>query len=195
MDSFASSSSSINQSLSLFVPYMFPNITEARVASVFFSTGLGEVHHVDFISKTDKNGKRYNSAYVHFKRWFDGTTVSNFQERVVNPDKEARVVYDDPWFWIVLENTAIKTEVKTEAKPENMAFVSSDYAAILEAKLAAASVRIEELENDAYDRIAMLEDRVLRLEEDKDDAQDDDNLFGQEEKEEQMHHRLNWRST
>jgi hypothetical protein len=123
--------SSVNQSLSLFIPYVFVNITEARVANVFLSNGYGEVHHVDFVPKTDKNGKHYNSAYVHFNHWFDSPTVVNFQERVTSPDKDARVVYDDPWFWIVLENTAVK---KTPPAEET-AFVSSDYAAILEARI------------------------------------------------------------
>jgi hypothetical protein len=154
---------SINQQLSLFVPYMFPNITEARVAKVFSSLNLGAVHHVDFVGKTDKNGKRYNAAYIHFDYWCDNDVAAGFQERVTNPDKEARVVYDEPWYWIVLENTAVKT-----AKPDT-SLVSSDYAAILEGKLAAAEKRLEELEESSWQRIAELEERVLALEQDSQD--------------------------
>jgi hypothetical protein len=150
--------SSINQQLSLFVPYMFLNITEARIAAIFASLLLGEVHHVDFVPKTDKNGKKYNAAYIHFRHWYNTPTVENFQERVTNPDKEARIVYDEPWFWIVLENTAVKTN-ETE-------FVSSDYATLLEGKLAAAEKRLEELEEASWERIAELEERVLALEQD-----------------------------
>jgi len=150
----------INHQLSLFVPYMFPNITQDRVVEVFDSNHLGVVHHVDFLKKTDRNGKSYNAAYIHFSHWYENQIVANFQERVVNPDKDARVVYDDPWYWIVLENTTFKT-----AKPEEMEFVSADYAALLEKKLIDAEKRLEELEESSWERIAELEERVLVLEE------------------------------
>jgi hypothetical protein len=156
--------SSINQQLSLFVPYVFANITEARVSKVFSTLRLGEVHHVDFVPKTDKNGKNYNAAYIHFAHWYESDTVAHFQERVTNPDKEARLVYDEPWYWIVLENTAAKTPKANETE-----FVSSDYAAILENKLAAVEKRLEELEESSWERIAELEERVLDLEQDAQD--------------------------
>lgn len=159
--SSVSTMTSINQQLSLFVPYMFPNITEARVSAIFSALLLGEVHHVDFIPKTDKNGKSYNAAYIHFAFWHESDTAARFQERVTNPGKEARLVYDEPWFWIVLENTAIKGSRAQETE-----LVSSDYAAILEGKLAAAEKRIEDLEEDAWQRIAELEERVSYMEND-----------------------------
>jgi hypothetical protein len=155
---------SINQQLSLFVPYMFPNITEARVSAVFSALLLGEVHHVDFIPKTDKNGRNYNAAYIHFAFWHESDTAAHFQERVTNPGKEARLVYDEPWFWIVLENTAVKTP-----KAQETEFVSSDYASMLEGKLAAVEKRLEELEESSWERIAELEERVADLEQDAQD--------------------------
>ena len=161
--------SSINQQLSLFIPYMFSNITEARVAKVFASLLLGEVHHVDFIPKTDKNGKSYNAAYIHFASWYNSDITFHFQERVLNPDKEARLVYDEPWFWIVLENTAVKTPKSEEKETE---LVSADYATMLEDKLAAVEKRLEELEEDSWYRIAELEERVSVLEQDAEDHSD-----------------------
>lgn len=158
--------SSINQQLSLFVPYMFANITEARVSKVFSALRLGEVSRVDFVPKTDKNGKNYNAAYIHFNIWYDSDTVAHFQGRVTNTDKEARIVYDEPWYWIVLQNTAVKTPKSQEKETE---FVSSDYAAILENKLAAVEKRLEELEESSWERIAELEERVLVLEQDAQD--------------------------
>jgi hypothetical protein len=154
--------SSINQQLSLFVPYVFANITQERIARVFENNHLGIVDHVDFVRKTDKNGKPYNAVYVHFSNWFNTSTVENFQERVMNPDKEARVVYDDPWYWIVLQNTGAKS-----AKADETEFVSSDYAAILERKLADTERRLAELEESSWERIAELEERVLVLEQER----------------------------
>jgi hypothetical protein len=168
--------SSINQQLSLFVPYMFANITEVRVSKVFSALLLGEVSRVDFVPKTDKNGKSYNAAYIHFNLWYDSDTVAHFQERVTNSEKEARIVYDEPWYWIVLENTAVKMHSAQEMpkaqdmpKAQETEFVSSDYAAILENKLAALEKRLEELEESSWERIAELEERVADLEQDAQD--------------------------
>jgi len=138
-----------------------------RVSLLFSQLHLGEVHHVDFIPKTDKNGRSYNAAYIHFAYWYDNSTAENFQERVTNPEKEARLVYDEPWFWIVLENTGAKAP-----KAEETTLVSSDYAAILEKKLAETEKRLEELEESSWQRIAELEERVLVLEQDNGDYDD-----------------------
>lgn len=184
-----STMSSIMQNLSLFIPYVFANITEERIARVFENNHLGVVDHVDFVRKTDKNGKAYNAVYVHFSRWFNNSVVENFQERVLSPDKEARVVYDDPWFWIVLQNTGAKI-----VKAEETEFVSSDYATILEKKLADAEKRLEELEESSWERIAELEERVLALENVDDDMPSLIDVEYEQE-EEPMQSRLNWRGT
>ena len=99
---------SVDQSLSLFIPRVFPNITQERVADIFYRLGLGDVRRVDRVSKSDANGNEYYSIYVHFNHWNETLAVANFQERVLNPDKEARIVYGDPWYWIVLENKGQK---------------------------------------------------------------------------------------
>jgi hypothetical protein len=157
---------------------MFSNITEARVAKVFASLLLGEVHHVDFIPKTDKNGKSYNAAYIHFAFWYESDIACHFQERVLNPDKEARLVYDEPWFWIVLENTAVKAPKSEEKETE---LVSADYATMLEAKLSAVEKRLEELEEDSWHRIAELEERVSDLEQDAQDLRELGRLVEEED--------------
>jgi len=105
----SSPSLQVRQDLSLFIPHMFPNITPERVSRVFSSNLIGDVKRVDFVPKTDKNGNMYNSAYIHFHSWCNSITVSNLQSRVLDPNREARIVYDDPWYWIVLPNTANTT--------------------------------------------------------------------------------------
>jgi hypothetical protein len=100
----------IDYDLSLYIPHVFPNFEKEYVAGVFEDMEFGIVDHVDLVAKMDKNGKTYNAAYIHFSEWFNTTAVANFQERVINPDREARIVHDDPWFWIVLENKAKKYE-------------------------------------------------------------------------------------
>lgn len=99
--------SSINN-MSLYIPHIFDNFTKDDVASVFEKCLIGKVEHIDFISKLGKDGKTYNAAYIHFEYWFENSTAARFQERILDGKKEARLVYDDPWYWIVLENKAKK---------------------------------------------------------------------------------------
>lgn len=100
---------------SLYIPHVFSNINERRIKSTFDFLGLCKVSHVDFVPKMGANGT-YNSIYIHIECWYNNVVADNFQERVRNPDKEARIVYDDPWYWIALENTGRKF-VSGDRKP------------------------------------------------------------------------------
>ena len=96
------------QNISLYIPHIFANFGKDFVAQVFEDLNIGNVKNIDFISKCGQDGKEYNAAYIHFTEWYDTIASHNFQARVVDPIKEARVVYDEPWYWIVLENKARK---------------------------------------------------------------------------------------
>jgi hypothetical protein len=87
--------------ISLYIPRVFKNITGKRISAIFHSLRIGQVRSVNFIPKVGKQG-HYNSVSIHFDYWYDNVAARNFQEKVIT-NKEARVVYDDPWFWIVQE--------------------------------------------------------------------------------------------
>ena len=95
--------------MSIYIPHVFSNITDDRIIRVFDSLSLGKVSRIDLVEKMSKYGTVYNAAYIHFEYWYDTVTSQSFQERVRNPDKEARLVYDEPWYWIVLENHGTKS--------------------------------------------------------------------------------------
>ena len=99
--------STINN-ISIYIPHVFANIDKDRVSDAFESQGIGKVKNVDFVGKLGKDGYAFNAVYVHFEYWYNSSVARNFQERVLNPNKEARIVYEDPWYWIVLENKAKK---------------------------------------------------------------------------------------
>lgn len=96
----------MTQPMSIYIPHVFTNITKEFIMKTFENWQIGKVDHVDFTDKIDKKGKMYYSAYVHFDSWFDNIVSQNFQDRVKNPEKEAKLVYSDPWFWVCLENTS-----------------------------------------------------------------------------------------
>lgn len=100
--------------MSLYIPHVFGNISKEQVAETFEKLKIGKVNNIDFVQKMGK--EIYNAAYIHFEYWYDNTAARNFQERVLNPEKEARIIYDEPWYWIVLENNA-KKHVSGDRKP------------------------------------------------------------------------------
>ena len=108
MSSQMQSEVQFNTQLSLYIPHVFPNFTAEYIANVFEFMGIGSIDHVDLIAKQDKHGNYYNAAYIHFAYWYNGPIAENFQARVLDPTREARIIHDDPWYWIVLENTAKK---------------------------------------------------------------------------------------
>jgi hypothetical protein len=104
------------QNISLYIPHIYANYTSGRVFDIIEKMNFGEIKRVDFVPKTGSDGKPYNAAYIHFYQWYDNIVARNFQERVLNPAQEARIMYDDPWYWIVLENKT-KKHVPGERKP------------------------------------------------------------------------------
>jgi hypothetical protein len=96
------------QNISLYVPHVFANYSKAAVAKIF-SEYVGHVKEVDFVSKKSHDGRPYNAAYIHFHAWHNNHATVNLQARVLDPTQEARIVYDDPWYWIVLENKGQKS--------------------------------------------------------------------------------------
>jgi hypothetical protein len=75
---------------------------------VFNGLHIGEVKSVDLVSKMGSDSKHYNAVYVHFTTWYDTKVAHDFQKRLLDPTKEVKVMYDHPWYWIVLENKGKK---------------------------------------------------------------------------------------
>lgn len=96
-----------NNSLSLYIPHIFGNYTKDYVAKTFDDLNIGKVKYIDFVQKMSDNGV-YNAAYIHFEYWYTNVIARNFQSRVLDTTKEARLMYEDPWYWIVLENKSNK---------------------------------------------------------------------------------------
>uniref|UniRef100_A0A6C0F2R2 Uncharacterized protein n=1 Tax=viral metagenome TaxID=1070528 RepID=A0A6C0F2R2_9ZZZZ len=107
-------SSSLSSFPSFYIPRVFKNIGEERVIGVFESLGFGCVDRVDFVRRRGEKGDEYNSVYVHFASMNDTNMVRRFLDKLQNggPQNPPRVVYDDPWFWIVLENKPKQARVQ-----------------------------------------------------------------------------------
>lgn len=97
---------------SVFIPRVSSWITEPMIQNTFWKNMLGFVSRVDFVSKMDKNCVLYNAAYIHMQQWMDTTEAIHFLERIEEKG-QARIVYDDPYYWIVLKNTSDNQKPKT----------------------------------------------------------------------------------
>ena len=88
---------------SLCIPRVFNNIDESRIRAIFDQLGLGEIHHIDVISRKNEKGEPFKRAYIHFKTWYSNTIAQEARRKLLT-GKEIKVVYDTPWFWKVSAN-------------------------------------------------------------------------------------------
>jgi len=101
-------SSRIDQSLSLMIPRVFPKwVDEEKMIDIFDQQQIGKVYKVSIIRMPDSKKRNYPiyQAFIYFSAWYDSEVAYNFQQRIFGQRGQARVVYDDPWYWVVFENT------------------------------------------------------------------------------------------
>ena len=192
--SSTASSSSISEKFSVFIPYVYRSVTEECIAHAFETNNLGLVDHVDFVRMVDSKGKSYKRAYVHFTNWFDNNVADNFKEKVIHSIKGTRLVYNDPWFWVILKNTSTKfvaesTNDSYDENDQNRSFVrhnkdgvaetydliSDDYVSMLEIQLDDANKQIVELKEELCKRCENVKNFV---EDDLNNISFKDILFG-----------------
>jgi hypothetical protein len=100
-----------NSQLSLYIPRVTPEwADEDAIATQFHEQNIGYVERVDLIHKVGENGKEYYQAFIHFDHWYQTNVAYNIQDRINDPERQARLIYDDPWYWMLLCNTKPRTE-------------------------------------------------------------------------------------
>jgi hypothetical protein len=134
---------------SLYIAHVFPNINKKRIAQLFEKLNLARVSGIDFVSKIGKDGKPYNSAYIHIDYWFDNVSARHFQEKIRSDANESLLVYDDPWYWIVNENISPKKSLFIQnTEYENQLAALSAATASASAKAEDAKMEVEDFQND-----------------------------------------------
>jgi hypothetical protein len=117
----------INSKLSLMIPRVFPQwVDEQTMVDIFHKQNIGKIYKVSIIRVPDEPGRDYPvyKAYLYFSVWYDNEIAYNFQQRIYGRKKQARVVYDDPWFWTVFEN---KTPRLSSADKRNIRDIHDAY--------------------------------------------------------------------
>ena len=91
--------------LSLCIPRVVSEwANKELIMNKFQSLNIGTINRVDFVEKSSANGIKYYMAFLHFEQWEDNQATRNIQYKILNEDTSARLVYDEPWYWILLKN-------------------------------------------------------------------------------------------
>ena len=100
---------------SICIPRTFPTIrgeqTKRAVFRTFKELRIGFIDRIDTVHKTDRNGERFCTVYVHMKSWNMENQLARETRQKLLDGQEIKVVYDEPWFW--------KCTASTIEKPEN----------------------------------------------------------------------------
>ena len=92
---------SIDQSLSLYIPRVTRRMTAKFITNTIEAMRIGLVDKVDMAETADG---RQMTAYIHFSKWEETPANIQLQQRIKDPKQQARLVYDAPWYWILLVN-------------------------------------------------------------------------------------------
>jgi hypothetical protein len=90
---------SLSPVTSLIIPSVAPNISAGDIARIFYKLDIATIRTITLLPV-----EQGNKAYIQIGIWHDTEAAYHFIERVRNPDKDARIVYDDPSWWLVMEN-------------------------------------------------------------------------------------------
>ena len=99
----------IDQNLSVYIPFVaHENASEEYIKKVFSYLDIGSVKRVDFQPKYTlySNNPVGKIAFVHMVKWNENTCVENLQDRIMGDQEQmdARIVHDDPHYWILKRN-------------------------------------------------------------------------------------------
>ena len=101
----------LQTNISLYIPHVYSNYTSERIADVFENKlKIGVIKSIDLVAKLGKNNVSYNAVYIHFENWYNTEAARDLQKKVLGavPNEQVKLFYDQPWYWIVLENKSKK---------------------------------------------------------------------------------------
>lgn len=97
--------------MSLYIPHVEYGIDAQYIANVFYFQNLATVKRITLVPYMKPVGKFdmmcYQRAYVDIDMWHDSEAAYSFIQRVLSPEKEARLIYDiidEACWWVVEKN-------------------------------------------------------------------------------------------
>ena len=105
----------LRPNMSLFVPSVTATTSETQVKQVFHNLNIGLVSRVDFVEKEQNPPKLM--AFIHFDYWYITDTSYYLQEKILETG-QTKIVYNDPYYWIVRENKTPRTLTEIQLEKE-----------------------------------------------------------------------------
>ena len=100
---------------SIYIPRIYGNIKPEFITYTFEHMGIGTVERIETF-KRQVNDNTY-MAFVYFSYWnVNNPAAINLAKRINDHDSQARIVYDDPWYWILLPNKSDVAKSTTKQK-------------------------------------------------------------------------------
>lgn len=91
------------------------NIPVNKIIESFEKMDLGKVEKIDSVIKKSRDGYYYRMAFIHFEYWnMNNIAAVNLREKIENPNKEAKLVYDNPWYWLLLPNKSQQKHIHSD---------------------------------------------------------------------------------
>ncbi len=101
---------------SVCIPQTFTTAYWFNVRDIFERVlGKDSVERVDIVNKTNRNGHKYQTIFVHLTKWPENDKARTFRQSLIKGD-DIKLVYDDPWFWKCYASNAPKPEWPPSAK-------------------------------------------------------------------------------
>lgn len=109
-------SSEMSTLSSIYIPRVYANLSTEFVADTFESLNLGVVDRVEAVPRP--GDKTTYMAFVYFASWnTENKAAVHLAQRINTPGgPQARIVYDDPWYWILLPNKSAKPSKSDDDK-------------------------------------------------------------------------------
>ena len=108
----------VEQHPSICIPRTFPTIrgeqTKRAIFRTFKDLHIGHIDRIDVVHKTDKNGERYCTVYVHLQWNMQNQLARETRQKLLD-NQDIKIVYDDPWFWKCTMSTIEKPQERYTA--------------------------------------------------------------------------------
>ena len=91
----------MNKNISICIPRVDKYFNQNRILSILNRYKLGIIKEIKIIKNKKKNN---NIIYIYFSSWYDNEYVNNIKKKIMEGES-VKIMYDEPWFWILVLNT------------------------------------------------------------------------------------------
>jgi hypothetical protein len=89
----------------LYIPDYVTPMDIDLIKETFEKLEIAKVREVEFLPHLEceynVEPEMYGAARVHIDYWFENECAQHMQDRIRNPYQEARLVFDDPTYWLI----------------------------------------------------------------------------------------------